>query len=77
MVHIIRSVPLQVAIYSYKVGILISRQAQEQLEHLGIVGCAQSSNRIPSLGGIESKGAATRVGSVRDVVQHSRVLVQH
>ena len=53
-----------------------SLQAQEQLQQLRVVGRAQARDRIPALHGMETTGAAVGVGSVRDVVEGPRVLVQ-
>lgn len=54
-----------------------SRQTQEQVQHLGVVGRAQASVGIPSLDSWEAIGATAGVGAVGDVVEHFRMPVQH
>lgn len=52
-------------------------QRHEQLLHLGVVGCSQTSSRIPSWNGSKSIGVTSCIGTVGDIVQHLGVSIEH
>lgn len=54
----------------------VSRQAHIQLQHLRVIRCPQSSDRIPTFDGAEATRQASRVCSIGDVVQNLWILVQ-
>lgn len=53
------------------------RQAQEQLQQLRVVRRAKSSDRVPAVDSLEPFRPTARVCAVIDVVQGTRVLIQH